>query len=373
MPTIIQTAGDMVGNVGHQVQHAAKSVEAQFEHTTSQILPHKRREQMVERARDYAHHNPRAAAFLTAQTALTGLPLVLFLAFAAATLLVSLTTCLFLGLLVSLALTFFVVSFALIFVVPTVVIASCSATFIFMWGLVGYIILRRFNEGEAPAKPGTRVGDKLQALTGGRSAYWQNDQAFPEGSRNGDMLGNGAGTDGRDAGYGGKHTDGTTSSGDGGPVKGSHGAVEWERKWADGVKPQAVVLDTENPYQALKVLTRWLPSRIKKYPHCFDEEAKWEFRMPNEAVVVSWDTTGHIFGFLHEHQRLDRDAHVRFDCTKVQGYDRAVANAGLIAQNSNNPLRSPLTESSPYRRSVRTIVSCGAFGRRQRSLDGSYF
>jgi hypothetical protein len=51
--------------------------------------------------------------------------------------------------------------------IPTLCAASCF----FLWGLAVYFILQRFNEGEAPAKPGTRVGDKLHGLTGGRLGW----------------------------------------------------------------------------------------------------------------------------------------------------------------------------------------------------------
>jgi hypothetical protein len=173
---------------------------------------------------------------------LTGLPLVLFLAFATTTLLVSLSTCLFLSLLVSIAITFFLVGFALLFVVPTIIIASCSATFIFIWGFVGYIILRRLNEGEEPAKLGTRVGDKLHKLTGGRSGYFQSNQTSSESSNDRNRMDNGASTKGRDGGVGHAHAHVSSHARDGGPVNGvngSQGAVEWERKWADGVQPQA--------------------------------------------------------------------------------------------------------------------------------------
>ena len=201
--------------------------------------------------------NTHMQAFLTTQTALTGLPLVLFLAFAATTLLVSLSTCLFLGILVSIAITFFLVGFALLFVVPTVIIASCSATIIFIWGFVGYIILRRFNEGEEPAKLGTRVGDKLHKLTGGRSGYFQGDQTSEESSRDRDVVGGGKSAKGHDGGAGHAYGGVSSSARDGGPVNGvngTQGTVEWERKW-DGVKSEPVVLDTENVFEALKAVS----------------------------------------------------------------------------------------------------------------------
>jgi hypothetical protein len=227
MPSVMQKAGQVVDSVGFHVRHAAQSVEAQFEATTNQLLPRTRREHMIEQAHDYARRNPKTAAFLATQAALAGLPLVLFFAFAAATLLVSLTTCLLLGLIISLIVTFFVVSFTLLFVVPTVFIASCSATFIFIWGFVGYISLRKFNERGASTKPSARVSTRQKL--------------------------NDAATNGVNTGSGRTHgTDFEDSS----PVNGTHGMVEWERKWADEVKPDQVVLKTDNPYEALNAETQ---------------------------------------------------------------------------------------------------------------------
>jgi hypothetical protein len=106
--------------------------------------------------------------FIAAQTALTGLPLLLFLAFGISTLAISLSTALLFALFSAFVYTFFAVGIALLFLVPTLFIASCAASCFFLWAITVYFILQRFNEGEAPAKPGTRVGDKLHALTGGR-------------------------------------------------------------------------------------------------------------------------------------------------------------------------------------------------------------
>ncbi len=215
---------------------------------------------------------------------MTGLPLVLFFAFAITTFLVSLSTCLFLGLLISIAITFFLVGFALLFVIPTVIIASCSATFIFIWGFVGYIILRRFNEGEEPAKLGTRVGDKLHKLTGGRSGYFQSDQTSSESSHDRSRLDNGASTEGHDGGAGHAHAPVSSHARDGGPVNGVNGTqstVEWEKKWADGVQPHAVVLDTENVYEVLKTV-----SRHPGFKHCMTNHPNRRLQFPRSVPGI---------------------------------------------------------------------------------------
>jgi len=241
-------------NAGHHIHHHSKNVGNQLEDTTNRVFPHKQRQQIMEKGRVYARKNPKTAAFVTTQAALVGLPLILFIAFIVTTLLVSLTTCLLLGLFVSLSTTFLVVGFALLFVIPTVIVASCSATFIFIWGLVGYVILRRLNEGEAPAKPGTRVGDTLQALTGGRSAYWLGNEASAQGSDNRGKVDHGSSSQGGAAGTGDFQSRVSKHPGDGGPVNGvngTHGVIEWEKKW-DGVKNEPVVLETDNVFEVLE-------------------------------------------------------------------------------------------------------------------------
>lgn len=106
--------------------------------------------------------------FLALQTALAGLPILFFVVFSLSILAVSLFTCLLLAIIAAVAFTLFTTGLALIFVLPTVFVGSCTASVIFFWGLAGYLLLQRFNGGETPVKKGTAVGDKLNGLTGGR-------------------------------------------------------------------------------------------------------------------------------------------------------------------------------------------------------------
>lgn len=73
-----------------------------------------------------------------------------------------------LGVIAALVFTLFTTGFALLFVVPIVFVGSCTASIAFVGGLIGYLVLQRINGGETPVKPGTKVGDTLNELTGGR-------------------------------------------------------------------------------------------------------------------------------------------------------------------------------------------------------------
>lgn len=48
---------------------------------------------------------------------------------------------------------------------------------------------------------------------------------------------------------------------------------------------------------------------------------------PNKWASVLTHEIGHVFGFHHEHQRSNRDRHVRFQCEKLPGYEQAKQKA----------------------------------------------
>ncbi|KAJ4379314.1 hypothetical protein N0V86_005359 [Didymella sp. IMI 355093] len=151
MSVVVRTAQDVVGNVSARIEHA-----------TNRILPTKQREHALENLRAFSVRNPKLATFLTAEAALAGFPILLFLAFATATLVVSVITCVLLGVIAALAFTLFTTGFALLFVVPIVFIGSCTASLVFVWSLIGYLVLQRINGGETPIQPGTKLIEQIQ-------------------------------------------------------------------------------------------------------------------------------------------------------------------------------------------------------------------
>ncbi|KAF9695161.1 hypothetical protein EKO04_006900 [Ascochyta lentis] len=157
MSVVVRTALDVASNVGTTIGH-----------TTNRLLPPKQRERALENLRAFSLRNPKLASFLAAQTALAGLPILVFLAFTIATLVVSLVACIFIGAIIALLSTLFITGFALLFAVPIVFVGSCTASITFLWGLAAYLVLQRINGGETPVQPGSKVGDALDELTGRR-------------------------------------------------------------------------------------------------------------------------------------------------------------------------------------------------------------
>jgi hypothetical protein len=129
--------------------------------------------------------------------------------------------------------TAFAAGIALFFLVPTLFIASFTASCFFVWGLVVYLVLQRFNDGEAPGKPGTRVGDKLHGLTGGRLGWMvegEDQKPVQMGQTQDDARTNGNKGQGRGRDTSGQESDGYVNG------KG------WESKWAEGSRPQKELL-----------------------------------------------------------------------------------------------------------------------------------
>jgi len=118
-------------------------------------------------------------AFLGMNLLLTGIPLGLFILFTIAVFIFALVVALIVALLGAVLFTVFCVGVALMIVLPTILFTTFAATFLFLWGLGGYHLLRWANKdnnsesGEAPE--GSAIGDKLNSLTGGRLTGFMED------------------------------------------------------------------------------------------------------------------------------------------------------------------------------------------------------
>ena len=59
------------------------------------------------------------------------------------------------------------IGIGLMFFFPIIFFTTLTACFLFLLGLVGYWIFKKFNQGE-PGAPGDAIGDKLNDMTGGK-------------------------------------------------------------------------------------------------------------------------------------------------------------------------------------------------------------
>ncbi|KAF1957357.1 hypothetical protein CC80DRAFT_443514 [Byssothecium circinans] len=160
----------------NNIQSTFGKLSTTFQNMLNKFCPPEKRTEILSNLQQFAVNNPKLAGFLTAQIAFTGIPLLLFLTFSVTVFLFSLMAALLIGLVAALLFTVFMVGIALIVVLPTVFLTTFGATFVFLWGLGGYYLLKWINDGKFPAPKGSAVGDKINDFTGGRIG-WLRDGA----------------------------------------------------------------------------------------------------------------------------------------------------------------------------------------------------
>ncbi|KAF2404384.1 hypothetical protein EJ06DRAFT_526471 [Trichodelitschia bisporula] len=132
------------------------------------IVPPEKRAELMAEGQKFVINNPKLAFFLLSHISLSAVPIVLFILFSISVFLVALVVSLVIALLATVLFTAFMVGVALLVLFPTVLAVSTAATFLFLWGVGGYYLLKHFNLGESPAAQGEAIGDKLNELAGGR-------------------------------------------------------------------------------------------------------------------------------------------------------------------------------------------------------------
>ncbi|EMC96967.1 hypothetical protein BAUCODRAFT_434317 [Baudoinia panamericana UAMH 10762] len=138
------------------------------------IFPPEQRASVLAKLQAFMLRNPKLSAFLGMNLALTGIPLGLFILFTLTVAIFALVVGLLLGLLAAVVFIVFAVGTALIFVLPAVFFTTMTACFLFLWGLGGFYILKWLQGGsgseggEGGKEGGAPIGDRLNAMTGGR-------------------------------------------------------------------------------------------------------------------------------------------------------------------------------------------------------------
>lgn len=137
-------------------------------------FPPEKREELKNKIMKFASERPQLAAFLLSQIALSGIPLALFCVMSISVLVFALLAGVIVGLLGAVLFTVFCLGVALIILLPTLFMTTFAGTFIFLWGLGAYYIVKWFNKKDVPGvhsgvKEGVQkqVGlDNLPALNG---------------------------------------------------------------------------------------------------------------------------------------------------------------------------------------------------------------
>ncbi|CAO1603779.1 hypothetical protein XANCAGTX0491_007357 [Xanthoria calcicola] len=152
------------------------------------IMPPERRNELMAKISKFATEKPMMASFILSHLALSGVPMGLFIIMTITVVVFSIIVALILAVLAAVLFSVACVGFALIILLPTLFITTAAASFIWLWGIGAYYLLKWFNKKEIPGihKPmdegiGSELG--LDALTGDKAPPPQTEKA--NGSANG--------------------------------------------------------------------------------------------------------------------------------------------------------------------------------------------
>ncbi|KAL8787742.1 MAG: hypothetical protein Q9213_002062 [Squamulea squamosa] len=145
------------------------------------IMPPERRNDLMAKVSKFATEKPMMASFILSHFALSGVPMGLFVIMTITVVVFSIVAALILALLAAVVFSVACVGFALIILLPTLFITTAAASFIWLWGIGAYYILKWFNKKEIPGihKPmGDGAGNELglDALTGDKAPPPQSEK-----------------------------------------------------------------------------------------------------------------------------------------------------------------------------------------------------
>ncbi|KAL8923664.1 MAG: hypothetical protein Q9172_003015 [Xanthocarpia lactea] len=165
---------EMISGVAGGLQGSLTGMLNKGSEWLDRIMPPERRNELMAKISKFATEKPMMASFMLSHLALSGVPLGLFVIMTITVVVFSIIAALILALLAAVVFSVACVGFALIILLPTLFITTAAASFIWLWGVGAYYILKWFNKKEIPGihKPmddglGNELG--LDALTGDKS------------------------------------------------------------------------------------------------------------------------------------------------------------------------------------------------------------
>ncbi|KAL9126875.1 MAG: hypothetical protein Q9175_007839 [Cornicularia normoerica] len=135
-------AGGLQGSVGGMLNQGSAWLDS--------IFPPEKRNELMAKISKFATEKPMLASFIASQIALTGFPLGLFIVMTITVVVFALLAGLIIGLVGAVLFIVVCVGFALVILLPTLFLTTAAATFIWLWGMGGYYILKKFNKKEIP-------------------------------------------------------------------------------------------------------------------------------------------------------------------------------------------------------------------------------
>jgi len=169
----IATMTDLIGNAFSSVQGTATGLIKQGQGLIDRVLPPEKRADITAKLTKLAQERPGIFSFALSHIALSGFPIVIFVAFTITVAIVALLTAIVLALLGAVLFIVVMAGFALIVLFPILLFTTFVAVSVWMWGWGAYYLLKYFNDGEIP---GIHSG-LVEGLSKEAKGWWQRDDA----------------------------------------------------------------------------------------------------------------------------------------------------------------------------------------------------
>ncbi|KAL8881604.1 MAG: hypothetical protein Q9192_007764 [Flavoplaca navasiana] len=174
---------ELVSSVAGGLQGSLTGMVNKGSEWLDRIMPPERRNELMAKISKFATEKPAMASFILSHLALSGVPMGLFIIMTITVVVFSIIVALLLAVLAAVLFSVACVGFALIILLPTLFITTAAASFIWLWGMGAYYLLKWFNKKEIPGihKPmenggvGSELG--LDALTGDKAPPPQSEKA----------------------------------------------------------------------------------------------------------------------------------------------------------------------------------------------------
>ncbi|KAH7094333.1 hypothetical protein FB567DRAFT_599883 [Paraphoma chrysanthemicola] len=121
------------------------------------------------------------------------------------------------------------------------------------------------------------------------------------------------------------------------------------KMWRDKIETLEISLDNDNEFPSYHSYTStgYIPAEDDSAP---GRHRLSIYKPPNQNedwyILDIAHELGHVFGMVHEHQHFDRDLYVSFDCTKLEGYDKAKEALAEIPDSEEPPTTDQICASN---------------------------
>lgn len=141
---------ELIGGLAGSLQGTVNSAVSGGQNFLDKIISPERRAELWARIQKFIQEKPMLASFIASHIALSGPAIGIFVIFTITVAVFSLIAALLIGLLIAVLFIAAAIGFALIILLPVVFFTTFAASFLWLWGVGAYYLLKWLNQKEIP-------------------------------------------------------------------------------------------------------------------------------------------------------------------------------------------------------------------------------